>query len=185
MQSNIYRFSKLPLSKNKIIALFLFIIVMIFTVSALHTSLSKNSPRLTWESAEIVVPQSLLKQVLSQKLTRHLDISSIKVMQISSHDAGNLYIFDYGSPQLCGVSGCLYSVYDIHGKAVLEFIANPYLPVAEKLVQVSETVNQGFPCLNITQSTDTDKLLSQTEFCYQQGKYIRLNQDFVSGGKHE
>ncbi|NJN12827.1 MAG: histidine kinase [Richelia sp. RM2_1_2] len=179
MQSNIYRFSKLPLSKNKIIALFIFVAVMIFTVSALHTSLSKNNPRLTWESAETVAPQSLLKQVLSQKSTRPTDISSIKVMRISSQGAGNLYIFDYDSPQLCGVGGCLYSVYDIHGKAVLEFIANPYLPPKEKLVQVSETVNQGFPCLNITQSTDTDKLLSQTEFCYQKGKYIRLNNNFI------
>ncbi|MBF2016909.1 MAG: hypothetical protein IGS23_17280 [Rivularia sp. T60_A2020_040] len=100
-------------------------------------------------------------------------------MRISSHDAGNLYIFDYGSPQLCCVAGCLYSVYNPKGKVLLEFIANPYLPPKEKLVQVSETVNQGFPCLNITQSTDTDKLLSQTEFCYQQGKYIRLNKNFI------
>ncbi|NJO30648.1 MAG: histidine kinase [Richelia sp. SL_2_1] len=185
MQQNIYIISKFKLNKNQVIALFLFIIVMIFTVSALHTSLSKNNPRLAWESAEIVVPQSLLKQILSQKSTRYLDISSIKVMRISSQDTGNLYIFDYGSPQLCGVGGCLYSVYNPKGKVLLEFIANPYLPPKEKLLQVSEIVNQGFPCLNITQSTDTDKLLSQTEFCYQQGKYIRLNQDFVSGGKNE
>ncbi|MEB3218973.1 MAG: histidine kinase [Nostocales cyanobacterium 94392] len=185
MQSNIYQLSKLRLSKNQTVTLLILITVMIFTVSAIHTSLSKNNPRLTWESAEIVVPQSLLKQVLSQKSTRPTDISSIKVMRISSQSTGKLYIFDYGSSQLCGAAGCLYSVYNESGKAVLEFIANPYLPVVEKLVQVSETVNQGFPCLNITQSTDTDKLLSQTEFCYQQGKYIRLNQNFVSGGKHE
>ena len=184
MQQNIYQIYKFKLSKNIITALILFII-MISTVSALHTSLSKNNPRLTWESAEGIVPQSLLKQVLSQKSTRPTDISSIKVMRISSQGAGNLYLFDYASPQLCGATGCLYSVYNESGKVLLEFIANPYLPVAEKLVQVSETVNQGFPCLNITQSIDTDKLLSQTEFCYQQGKYIRLNQDFISGEKHE
>jgi len=185
MQPNIYQIYKFKLSKNRVITLIIFIIIMIFTVSALHTSLSKNNPRLTWERAEGIVPQSLLKQVLSQKSTRYLNISSIKVMRISSQGADNLYLFDYGSPQLCGATGCLYSVYNESGKPLLEFIANPYLPVAENLVQVSETVNQGFPCLNITQSTDTDKLLSQTEFCYQQGKYIRLNQYFVSGEKHE
>ena len=183
MQQNIYQIYKFKLSKNRVITLIIFIIIMIFTVSALHTSLSKNSHRLTWKSAEIVVPQSLLKQVLSQKSTRYLNISSIKAMRISSQGAENLYIFDYASPQLCGAAGCLYSVYNESGKAVLEFIANPYLPVAEKLIQVSETVNQGFPCLNITQSTDTDKLLSQTEFCYQQGKYIRLNQAFIQARK--
>ncbi|NJO64989.1 MAG: histidine kinase [Richelia sp. RM2_1_2] len=180
-----YKIYKFKLSKNQAIALLILITVMISTVSALHTSLSKNNYRLTWESAEGIVPQSLLKQVLSQKSTHPTDISSIKVMRISSQGAGNLYLFDYDSPQLCGAAGCLYSVDNESGKVLLQFIANPYLPVAEKLVQVSETVNQGFPCLNITQSTDTDKLLSQTEFCYQQGKYIRLNQDFVSGGKHE
>ncbi|NJN13348.1 MAG: histidine kinase [Richelia sp. RM1_1_1] len=183
MQQNIYKIYKFKLSKNQAIALLILINVMIFTVSALHISLSKNNSRLTWERAEGIVPQSVFKQVVSQKSTRPTDISSIKVMRISSQGAGNLYVFDYGSPQLCGATGCLYSVYNDSGKAVLEFIATPYLPVAEKLVQVSETVNQGFPCLNITQSIDTDKLLSQTEFCYQQGKYIRLNQDFIQARK--
>jgi hypothetical protein len=33
--------------------------------------------------------------------------------------------------------------------------------------------------LNITQITDTNKLLSQTEFCYQNSHYIRLNKSFI------
>ena len=158
---------------------------MIFTVSALHTIFSENNHIVTWKSAESVTPQPLLKQVLSQKSTRYLDISSIKVIRIPSQGAGHLYIFDYASSQLCGAAGCLYSVYNKSGKLLLEFIANSELPYREKLIKVSETANQGFPCLTITQSTNTDGLLSQTEFCYQQGKYIALNKSFISQNNNE
>ncbi|MBV6625120.1 MAG: hypothetical protein KI793_19705 [Rivularia sp. (in: Bacteria)] len=127
-----------------------------------------------------VTPKSLLKKVVTKKSTRYLDISSIKVMRISLNGANNLYIFDYGSPQFCGAGGCLYSVYNYSGKTLLEFIANPKLPKPQKLIKVGENVNQGFPCLNITQITDTHKLLSQTEFCYQNGHYVPLNKNFIT-----
>ena len=180
MQSNIYTFYKRRLSKSKIIVLIICIIVMTLTVSTLYKSLFKNHSTTTWKNADKVVTKSLLKKVVTKKSTRYLDISSIKVMQIPSQSAaGNLHIFDYGSPQLCGAGGCLYSVYNSDGKTLLEFIANPQLPKSQKLIKVGENVNQGFPCLNITQITDTDKLLSQTEFCYQNGHYVRLNKSFI------
>ena len=153
---------------------------MIFTISALNYNLSENKDIATWKSVEEVTPKSLLKKVLSKKTARYLDIPSIKVMQIPSNGSGDLYIFDYGSPQLCGAGGCLYSVYNSDGKTLLEFIANPKLPKSQKLIKVGENVNQGFPCLNITQITDTDKLLSQTEFCYQNGNYVPLNKNFIT-----
>ncbi|MEM1395185.1 MAG: hypothetical protein AAGG00_18215 [Cyanobacteria bacterium P01_H01_bin.150] len=129
---------------------------------------------------EEVTPKSLIKKVITKKSTSYLDISSIKVMQIPSNGSGDLYIFDYGSPQLCGAGGCLYSVYNSDGKTLLEFIANPKLPKSQNLIKIGENVNQGFPCLNITQITDTDKLLSQTEFCYQNGNYVPLNKNFIT-----
>ncbi|MEO0842166.1 MAG: histidine kinase [Cyanobacteria bacterium J06633_8] len=153
---------------------------MTLTVSTLYKSLFQNHPISTWENADEVIPKTLLKKVVTKQSTRYLDISSIKVMQIPSQGAGNLYLFDYGSPQLCGAAGCLYSVYNSDGKTLLEFIANPQLPKAQELVKVSKTANQGFPCLTITQIPDTYKLLSQTEFCYQNGHYIRLNKSFIS-----
>ena len=153
---------------------------MTLIVSTLYKSSFKNNSMTTWENADEVIPKPLLKKVVTKKSTRYLDISSIKVMQISSQGVGNLYIFDYGSPQLCGTGGCLYSVYNSDGKTLLEFIANPKLPKSQKLIKVGENVNQGFPCLNITQITDTDKLLSQTEFCYQNGNYVPLNKNFIT-----
>ena len=158
---------------------------MTLTVSTLYQSLFKNHSITTWKNADEVVPKLILKKVVTKQSTRYLDISLIKVMQIPSQSAGNLYIFDYGSPQLCGAAGCLYSVYNDSGKTLLEFIANPQLPKAQELVKVFKTANQGFPCLTITQSINTDKLLSQTKFCYQQGKYIRLNKNFITKTKNE
>ena len=179
MQSNSYSFYKIRVSKSQILILIICIIIMTLTVSTLYKSLFKNHPISTWKNADEVIPKPLLKKVVTKKSTRYLDISSIKVMRIPSQGAGNLYIFDYGSPQLCGAAGCLYSVYNDSGKTLLEFIANPKLTKSQKLIKVGENVNQGFPCLNITQITDTDKLLSQTEFCYQNGHYIRLNKSFI------
>ena len=185
MQPNLCNFYKIRLSKSQTILLIICIIVMTLIVSTLYKSSFKNHSITTWENADEVIPKPLLKKVVTQKSTRSLDISSIKVMRIPSQSAGNLHIFDYGSPQLCGVGGCLYSVYNSDGKTLLEFIANPQLPKSQKLIKVGENVNQGFPCLNITQITDTDKLLSQTEFCYQNGHYIRLNKSFISENKNE
>ena len=183
MQPHIYQLLKLQLSKHKVIYLALLIIFVILIIFAFYNNLSTKKRINTWKNVEEVTPQSLLKKVITKKSTRNLDISSIKVMQIPSNGSGNLYIFDYGSPQLCGAGGCLYSVYNSEGKTLLEFIANRNLPVGEKLVEVSKTVNQAFPCLTITQRTNTDKLLSQTEFCYQQNKYIALNKSFISENK--
>ncbi|MGB3642177.1 MAG: histidine kinase [Rivularia sp. (in: cyanobacteria)] len=158
---------------------------MTLTVSTSYKSLFKNDSITSWKNADEVITKPLLKKVVTKKSTRYLDICSIKVMQIPSRGAGNLYIFDYGSSQLCGAAGCLYSVYNSDGKTLLEFIANPKLTKSQKLIKVGENVNQGFPCLTITQSVNTDKLLSQTKFCYQQGKYIRLNTNFITKTKSE
>ncbi len=179
MQSNPSKFYKIRLSKSQIIILIVCIIIVTLTVSTLHKHFYNNHQYITWKNVDEVVPKPLLKKFVTKNSTRYLDIFLIKVMQIPTQGIGNLYIFDYGSPQLCGSAGCLYSVYDKSGKLLLEFIAHSQIPKSQKLIKVGENVNQGFPCLNITQITDTDKLLSQTEFCYQNGHYIRLNKSFI------
>ena len=180
MQLHICQFSKLQLSKHKVVYLTLLGIFIISIILAFYHNLSTKKRITTWKNVEEVTPKYLRKKVITKKSTRYLDISSIKVMQIPSNGSGNLYIFDYDSPQLCGVGGCLYSVYNSDGKTLLEFIANPKLPKSQKLIKVGENVNQGFPCLNIAQTTDTNKLLSQTEFCYQNGNYVLLNKNFIT-----
>ena len=112
MQPHIYKLSILQLSKHKVIYLALLIIFVILIIFAFYNNLSTKKRITTWINVEEVTPKSLLKKVITKKSTRYLDISSIKVMQIPSNGSGDLYIFDYGSPQLCGAGGCLYSVYN-------------------------------------------------------------------------
>ncbi|PAX52368.1 histidine kinase [Brunnivagina elsteri] len=180
MLQNIGKIPSFKLGKNQVITLLLFLGFVAFFLSLMVVNLSSNSHMLTWKKAEEITPQPLLKIVLSQKHARYINVSSIQVMRVPSHGAGDLYIFDFRSFQLCGAGGCLYSIYNKSGKLILEFIANPLLPEKENLIQVSDTVNQGFPCLIINQSISTSQLLSKNKFCYQDGRYFRLNQDFTT-----
>ena len=101
-------FDKIRLSKNQRLLLIICIIIITLTVLTLYKSLFQSHHITTWENADEVIPKPLLKKVVTKKSTRYLDISLIKVMQIPTQGAGNLYIFNYGSPQLCGAAGCLY-----------------------------------------------------------------------------
>jgi hypothetical protein len=175
----------IPSIKLENYRLIFFISVFAFVASFLITYLSPNSKlKLTgWQNAENLAPKPLLKTVLSQKLIRNLDISSIKVLKIPSRSAGNLYIFDYRSSQLCGAGGCLYSIYNESGNILLEFLANPYLPPKENLIQATDIDNSGFPCLIITQPTSKVNVVSRTRYCHHKDKYIRLNQAFTEVDK--
>ncbi|NJL10135.1 MAG: hypothetical protein HC908_08095 [Calothrix sp. SM1_7_51] len=104
-------------------------------------------------------------------------------MKIPSQGAGALYIFDFRSPQFCGIGGCFYAVYHEGGNLVLQLIANPYLPAKEKLVRASDKVIGGFPCLAVTQPTAREKMVSHSEYCYQNGRFIRFNQTFSQVGQ--
>ncbi|AKG21344.1 hypothetical protein [Calothrix sp. 336/3] len=174
---------KFPSIKFENYRLIFFISVVAFSVSFLIAYLSPNSKSKGWQDSESFAPQPLLKTVLYQKSIRHLDASFIKILRIPSRGSGNLYIFDYRSPKLCGNAGCLYSVYNESGNILLEFIANPYLPPKENLIQVINLDNSGFPCLIITQSTAQGNLVSRTRYCYHKGKYIRLDKSLTEVGK--
>jgi hypothetical protein len=93
-------------------------------------------------------------------------------------------IFDYRSPRLCVTGGCLYSVYKEPGNILLEFIANPYLPPKENLIQITDIDNSGFPCLIITQPLSKANIVSRTRYCDHKGKYIRLNQTLTEVGNN-
>jgi hypothetical protein len=174
---------KIPSIKLENYRLIFFILVFVFVASFLITYLSSNSKLTGWQDADNLAPKPLLKTVLAQKLIRNLDISSIKVLKIPSRSAGNLYIFDFRSPQLCGTGGCLYSLYSESGNILLEFIANPYLPPMENLIQAINIDSSGFPCLIITQPTSKVNVVSRTRYCHHKDKYIRLNKSLTEVGK--
>jgi hypothetical protein len=183
MLKNICKTSNIQLGNYRANILILFISATAFAASFLISYLSPNSKPTGWQDTDNLVPKPLLKTVLSQKSILNIDISSIKVLTIPSRSAGNLYVFDYRSSQLCGSGGCLYSVYNESGNILLEFIANPYLPQKENLIQTTDIDNSGFPCLIITQATSTTNIVSRTRYCHHADKYIRLNQALTEVGK--
>jgi hypothetical protein len=159
--------------------------VVLFVVPALllKSNFSKKSHAPTWQDASDIAPPSLVKKALSFDSTGRIDDKSIKVMQIPSQGSGHLYIFDFRSPQLCGVGGCVYLVYHESGKLLLQLIANPNLPPKEELFRTSDTVINGFPCLVVTQTTATENMVSHTQYCYQSGRFVRLNEAFSTVGQ--
>jgi hypothetical protein len=169
----------LKLSKYKVITLAA--IITILTIMLFFKfSPALNNRATTWKSALNNTPASLLKKVLSTDMKTEIDQKLVKVMQIPSRGAGQLYLFDYRSPKLCGVKGCIYSMYTESGELMFQVIANPYLPPLVNLFQVSETVNQKFPCLVITQGTANENMLSRTLYCYQGHEYARFNESLTA-----
>jgi hypothetical protein len=67
---------------------------------------------------------------------------------------------------------------------LLEFIANPYLPPKENLIQTTDIDNLGFPCLIITQPISKVNIVSRTRYCHHKDKYIRLNQGLTEVGNN-
>jgi hypothetical protein len=182
MQPKLRIYPKFKFYKYQVILVIGCIASFVIPALVLKLNLLQNSRVPTWKDAKDNVPQSLVKKALSFDSTGRVDEKSVKVMQIPSQGAGTLYIFDFRSPQLCGINGCVYEVYHETGKLLLQLIANPNLPPKENLIQVANTVHQGFPCLIFTQNTTTENMVSRTLYCYQGERYVRFNQALTTAG---
>ncbi len=145
-------------------------------------NINQNNNQTSWShiNNNKEVPISVLKNLRNTSIVGEIKENAIKVMEIQSLGKGKLYIFDFNSPQLCGVGGCLYSIYHESGQLLLQLIANPHLPPKENFIQVSNTISQEFPCLTITQNTNVENTVSHTLYCYQDGKYTRFNESLVN-----
>ncbi len=184
MQAILNRFPNIKYPKRQVILLTIAGIVL-FVVSALlvkETS-STNSVR-PWTDAQHIAPVSLIERALRQNSMSGVEAKSIKVLQVPSHGAGKLYIFDFQSPQLCGAGGCIYPVYQESGKLVLSVIANPNLPKGEMLIRADDTVQNGFPCLVITQSAHTEGMVSRFQYCYQGAGFVKFNEALTEVGEN-
>ena len=132
-----------------------------------------------WQNAVDVVPKSLLAQVKSSLPEIKLEKKSIKVLKISLDSAGELFVFDYRSPELCGVAGCLYEVYRSEGERLLQIIANPNLPPSQQLIKVDDSIFKPFPCLKITQNTTYKRMVSENEYCFDTGRYRHFHETWT------
>ena len=136
-----------------------------------------------WQNAVDVVPQSLLAQVKSSLPETKLEKKSIKVLKISLDSAGELFVFDYRSPELCGVGGCLYEVYRSEGERLLQIIANPNLPPSQQSIKIDDSVFKPFPCLIFTQNTTYKRMVSENEYCFDTGRYSHFHETWTPIGK--
>ena len=177
--------------RNKIIG-FKISCVLLFFISApillwmLKTPSSNKKVKdfeYNWQNAVDVVPQTLLAQVKSSLPETKLDKKSIKVLKISLDSGGELFVFDYRSPELCGVGGCLYEVYRSEGERLLQIIANPNLPPSQQLIKIDDSVFKPFPCLIFTQNTTYKRMVSENEYCFDTGRYSHFHETWTPIGK--
>ena len=184
MQSIVNRFLNIKSPKRQAILLTIACIVLfIITALLVKKTLSTNSVG-TWTAAQDITPVSLIQRALRQNSIGGVEAKSIKVLQVPSHGAGKLYIFDFQSSQLCGAGGCIYPVYQESGKLFLSVIANPNLPKGEMLIRADDTVQNGFSCLVITQSTHTEGMVSRFQYCYQGAGFVKFNEALTEVGEN-
>lgn len=143
-----------------------------------------------WKPASVAAPPTLVSQALKQNYqgaSAELDINRVRVLPINSKGS-KLYIFDFNTPSLCGIGGCLYVVYTESGTPVLRLLLQPRLPKGVPLFAVAgnDKTQSGYPCLVVAQTINpnyntTEKNKSQTEllskslYCYSGSSFARFN----------
>ncbi|MBW4559175.1 MAG: histidine kinase [Trichormus sp. ATA11-4-KO1] len=178
MQLRLDKLVTLKYFKYKSLLASVSVLTLLVITFLLKANLSNSRRTETWNNAKEITSPFLLKKALSFNSTGRIDSKSIKVMPVPSQGGGNLYIFDFRSPQLCGIGGCLYLVYHESGKLVFSLIAHQNLPPKEEVIRTSDTIANEFPCLVVTQPTANENIVSRTDYCYQGEGFIRFNQVF-------
>lgn len=140
----------------------------------------------SWGMAN-VAPAGLVRTAIAQNYLavpreKPLDESQIKVLKVPGIGAGNLYVIDFNTPQLCGSGGCLYAVYTQHARLVLSLLLNPKLPKGTSLFSISEETRNGFSCLVIAQSTVDDAAVEERRYCYEGAGFTLINSSVTKGG---
>lgn len=141
-----------------------------------------------WKKADAAAPPELVAKAIAQNFTpadsdSRLDPSRVRVFVVG--DKPKLYIFDFNTPSLCGIAGCVHAIYTEKGEPVLRLILRPELPKGVPLLQIGENQYSKSPCLIVSQpsppSMSTAKteaggeLISKTLYCYSGSGMARFN----------
>jgi hypothetical protein len=152
-------------NEEKIMYLLVFLFVLLSLYMAknkadLNASASKVSPDLVKKAVtENYFPISEKKQI-SPKILR---LEGQKDFYPTGIDRKKLYVFNFDTPDLCGVAGCLYAVYSSNGQKLLSFYLQQ--PKNTDLFVVDEN-QKDLSCLKVTQPA-LPKRLIETRYCYQ------------------
>lgn len=164
-------------------------ILSVFLVVILGAFWALSQPKsvICWEKASGVAPAGVLKAAVQQnylplKMQKPLDENQIKALKVPEQGAGNLYIIDFNSSQVCGSGGCLYVAYTQQEKPVLRVLLNPQLPKETPLFSVGEQVRNGFSCLELAQSTGKENSIYRRRYCYEGTGFTLVNSSITKGG---
>lgn len=149
-------------------------------------ALSQPKSVSSWEPANQIASVSLIRMAvqenyLTPKNQKPLDENQIKALKVPDKGAGNFYVIDFNSQQLCGSGGCLYAVYTQKGQLVLRLLLNPRLPKKTPLFSISEQTWNGVPCLSIAQSTGEENIISRRRYCYEGSGFTLVNSSMTKG----
>jgi hypothetical protein len=128
--------------------------------------------------AHRIAPAGLIKKVITENYFSTNKTPSLKALKLEGENP--LYIFDFNTPDLCGVGGCLYVGYLADGTRVLSLYLKE-LPENIKLFSADSTQNH-YPCVAVSQ-TDSKSRLVKKRYCYQGGKMVSVFQQLVEGGQ--
>ncbi|MFB2834231.1 hypothetical protein [Floridanema evergladense] len=160
---------------------FLFFLLLSLFVGA------EKSNTTGWQNAAVAAPQELVRQAVEQNYlsapeAATLDFNRVKVLPIKASKSKPLYIFDFNTPNLCGIGGCLYAVYTEDGTPILRLMLQNKLPKNVPLFSVSDKFNSGYPCLVISQLNpekmnvrDPKIWLMKSLYCYSGSGFTLFN----------
>ena len=150
-------------------------VTLVFTILIIFFIFTSNQAKdFRWEDANTSISLSLLNRVINDK--PQIKPNNLKFMKLSK----NIYLFDFNSPEFCGIAGCIYSLYDATGRSRLEIVVDSSLPPQSKFkfIDVKQNTSNKFPCIIFSQADWIEPKISHTEFCYIQSKFRPVNQTF-------
>lgn len=182
----IRRFQKLSVQAQLCIAS---CIIIPFCLTVLLLIAKPNSQKFV--DARSVSPSSLIKKAIADNYFSMNTTLSPKALKIEGENP--IYIFDLNTPDLCGLSGCLYVSYVSDGSKVLSLYLKD-LPKNVKLFAADGAQNH-YPCIAISQpyqdsrqsklplkTSNAENRIVKNRYCYQGGKMVSVFQQLVEGG---
>ncbi|MBD2694165.1 hypothetical protein [Anabaena catenula] len=135
---------------------------------------SLNAATVNWKKAVDVVSTPVLEQVIrdNTELNTKVAVENILVWDVGVKD-GNFKLFNFNTPEVCGVLGCLYAGYWFKPNQPITQVflsyLNPNLPPGKQLLAIGETRNQSLPCIKVLQTENQQ--LRQLNYCFNGNRY--------------
>ncbi|MEG3858833.1 hypothetical protein [Microcoleus sp. herbarium12] len=151
--------------------------VLLLLGFSVFRNLSVTTPGLsTWSNASQIEPSLLSNVVQENYITsagvETFDKSKMEVLRlpfVSSSGRDSAQVFRFNSQNLCGVGGCLYSIY-IDRQKVLSTLLRSVEPKFKFL----SVVNKGIPCLAIAQKSIDNSGEVESQYCWFGSSFLRV-----------